>query len=125
MTGAYLECQPARASPDTRSAHAASRSRQILQVGRWSSHSIHCTFPSRSPEARRDRATEGECAAYVPAPSRWISEADTLEKARQNIARQNILDAIELHLEPADEVGVPHGRVAQDLTLEISPGPPS
>ncbi len=119
MTRAYLEFQPARASRDTRPGDAASRSRQILQVGRWSSPSIHCTFPSRSPEARRGQATEGKYAACVPALPGCISEADSLEKARQNI-----LDAIELHLEPADEVGVPHGRFAQDLTLEISPGPP-
>ncbi len=56
----------------------------------------------------------------VPAVPGCISEADTPDDARQNT-----LDAIELHPEPAGEVAAPHDRVVEDLTFEVSRGPPS
>ena len=55
---------------------------------------------------------EGGYTVYVPALPGCISEGDTLEEARDNIRQ-----AIELYLEPADEPQAPAGGLVEDIAL--------
>jgi predicted RNase H-like HicB family nuclease len=55
---------------------------------------------------------EGGYTALVPALPGCISEGDTLEEARQNIR-----EAIELYLEPADEPQAPDGGFVEEIAV--------
>ncbi len=55
---------------------------------------------------------EGGYTAYVPALPGCISEGDSLEEARQNIR-----EAIELYLEPADESTPPQGGLVEEIAV--------
>ena len=55
---------------------------------------------------------EGGYTVYVPSLSGCISEGDTLEQVRENIR-----EAIELYLEPRDDVTVPEGGASEELTV--------
>jgi predicted RNase H-like HicB family nuclease len=55
---------------------------------------------------------EGGYTVYVPALPGCISEGDTLEEARQNIR-----EAIELYLEPAEEAVAPQGGLVEEIAV--------
>ncbi len=55
---------------------------------------------------------EGGYTVYVPSLPGCISEGETLDEARENIR-----EAIELYLEPADDVAVPEGGTVEELAL--------
>ncbi|MGD0898534.1 MAG: type II toxin-antitoxin system HicB family antitoxin [Thermoguttaceae bacterium] len=55
---------------------------------------------------------EGGYTVYVPALPGCISEGDTLDEARQNI-----LEAIALYLEPLEEAGPPEGVVVEEVAI--------
>jgi predicted RNase H-like HicB family nuclease len=55
---------------------------------------------------------EGGYTVYVPSLPGCISEGDTLEEARENIR-----EAIELYLEPSDDVTVPEGGAIEELAV--------
>ena len=55
---------------------------------------------------------EGGYTAHVPALPGCISEGDTLEEARQNIR-----EAIEMYLEPDEEVIVPQGGFVEEIAV--------
>ena len=55
---------------------------------------------------------EGGFTVYVPALPGCISEGDTLEEARQNIR-----EAIELYLEPAEELTAPQGGFVEEIAV--------
>ncbi len=55
---------------------------------------------------------EGGYTVYVPALPGCISEGDTLDEARQNIRQ-----AIELYLEPVDELVAPKGGVVEEIVV--------
>jgi predicted RNase H-like HicB family nuclease len=55
---------------------------------------------------------EGGYTAYVPVLPGCISEGDTLEEARQNIR-----EAIELYLEPAEDAMAPTGGFVEQIAV--------
>jgi predicted RNase H-like HicB family nuclease len=55
---------------------------------------------------------DGGYTAYVPALPGCISEGDSLDEARRNI-----IEAIQLYLEPNGEAPLPKGAVVEDLSL--------
>lgn len=55
---------------------------------------------------------EGGYTVYVPSLPGCISEGDTLAEARDNIR-----EAIELYLEPSDDVTVPAGGTIEELAV--------
>lgn len=55
---------------------------------------------------------EGGYTVYVPALPGCVSEGDTLEEARRNIR-----EAIELYLEPGEEVPVSAGAIVEELSI--------
>lgn len=58
---------------------------------------------------------DGGYTVYVPALPGCISEGDSLEQARKNI-----LEAIELYLEPGGEVPAPKEGFVEEVTLDVS-----
>ena len=63
-------------------------------------------------KAINEPADEGGYTVYVPSLPGCISEGDTLDEARENIR-----EAVEIYLEPAEELTVPEGVVVEDLTV--------
>jgi predicted RNase H-like HicB family nuclease len=55
---------------------------------------------------------EGGYTVHVPALPGCISEGDTLDSARQNI-----IEAIELYLEPIEEPAIPEDAVVEELVV--------
>lgn len=55
---------------------------------------------------------DGGYTAYVPSLPGCISEGDTLEEARENIR-----EAIELYLEPTEEVWAPEGGTVEEIAV--------
>jgi len=55
---------------------------------------------------------DGGYTVYVPALPGCISEGDTLEEARENIR-----EAIELYLEPAEEPVAPQGGLVEEIPV--------
>jgi predicted RNase H-like HicB family nuclease len=55
---------------------------------------------------------EGGYTAHVPALPGCISEGDTLEEARRNIRA-----AIELYLEPDDDLTAPAGGLVEEIAV--------
>ncbi|MFL5245096.1 MAG: type II toxin-antitoxin system HicB family antitoxin [Gemmataceae bacterium] len=55
---------------------------------------------------------EGGFTAYVPALPGCVSEGDTLDEARENIR-----EAIELYMEPLEELVVPQGGVVEEIPV--------
>jgi len=57
-------------------------------------------------------SSDGGYTVYVPSLPGCISEGDTLEAARENIR-----EAIELYLEPSDDVTPPEGGTIEELAV--------
>jgi predicted RNase H-like HicB family nuclease len=55
---------------------------------------------------------EGGFTVYVPALPGCISEGDSLDEARHNI-----MEAIQLYLEPDGEEALPHGAVIEEVSV--------
>ncbi len=55
---------------------------------------------------------EGGYTAYVPSLPGCISEGDTLAEARENIR-----EAIDLYLEPAEDVLTPEGGTVEEVAV--------
>ncbi len=55
---------------------------------------------------------EGGYTVYVPSLPGCISEGDTLEEARENIR-----EAIEIYLEPPEEILAPEGGTVEDVAI--------
>jgi len=59
-----------------------------------------------------EASEDGGFTVYVPALPGCISEGDTVEEARQNI-----LEAIALYLEPTDEPSAPAGSFVEEISV--------
>ncbi len=59
-----------------------------------------------------EASDEGGYTVYVPALPGCISEGDTLEEARNNI-----LEAIGLYLEPSDDTAAPAGSLVEEISI--------
>jgi predicted RNase H-like HicB family nuclease len=55
---------------------------------------------------------EGGYTVYVPSLPGCISEGDTLDEARENI-----LEAIHLYLEPPEEISAPEGGKVEEVAV--------